>query len=258
MSTKVNALLNVAGLIFVLVLNSLANILPINGFNTGQISGFYPNYFVPAGFTFGIWSIIYIMLIGFVVCSIAAIGSKIDSNSKEVIQKASPLFQITCLLNGTWILLWHYLFLAASLIVMIMFLVVLIMLYNRISQFKYSITSFMRFWLYHTFVVYLGWISVATIANTTALFVGFGWQGNPMAPQTWSIVMILIALVLGFFFVGKKKEPAYGYVLSWAFFGIYASQMDQSRAVGIIAGFSVSVLLALTITVLIKRKKAIE
>jgi hypothetical protein len=198
------------------------------------------------------------MLIGFVVCSIAAIGSKIDSNSKEVIQKASPLFQITCLLNGTWILLWHYLFLAASLIVMIMFLVVLIMLYNRISQFKYSITSFMRFWLYHTFVVYLGWISVATIANTTALFVGFGWQGNPMAPQTWSIVMILIALVLGFFFVGKKKEPAYGYVLSWAFFGIYASQMDQSRAVGIIAGFSVSVLLALTITVLIKRKKAIE
>ena len=128
MSTKVNALLNVAGLIFVLVLNSLANILPINGFNTGQISGFYPNYFVPAGFTFGIWSIIYIMLIGFVVCSIAAIGSKMDPNSKGVIQKASPLFQITCLLNGTWILLWHYLFLAASLIVMILFLVVLIML----------------------------------------------------------------------------------------------------------------------------------
>ena len=255
MSPKANAILNVVGLIFVLVLNALANILPINGFNTGQISGFYPNYFVPAGFTFGIWSIIYIMLIGFVICSVAATGSKMDPNAKAVIQQASPLFQLTCLLNGSWILLWHHLFLVASLIVMLLFLTFLILIYVRIYKYKNVLSPFMRFWIYHTFLVYLGWISVATIANSTALFVGIGWQGNPLTPQTWSVVMISIALILGLFFVGIRKEPAYGYVLSWAFFGIYASQMDQSRAVGITAGLSVSILLALTFTVLIKRRK---
>jgi hypothetical protein len=255
MSPKANATLNIVGLIFVLALNALANILPINGYNTGQISGFYPNYFVPAGFTFSIWSIIYLMLIGFVVCSVAATGSKMEANSKQVIQRASPLFQFTCLLNGGWILLWHHLFLVASLIVMLFFLATLILLYIRINEFKNLLSPFMRFWVYHTFLVYLGWISVATIANATALFVGIGWQGNPLAPQTWSVVMILIALILGLFFVGKKKEPAYGYVLSWAFFGIYASQMDQSRAVGVTAGLSVSILLALTFTTLIKRRK---
>jgi benzodiazapine receptor len=254
MSPKANAILNTVGLIFVLALNALANILPINGFNTGQISGFYPNYFVPAGFTFGIWSIIYIMLIG---CSVAATGSKMDAKSREVIQRSSPLFQLTCLLNGSWIILWHHLFLVASVIVMLFFLAALILIYIRINEYKNLLSPFMRFWVYHTFLVYLGWISVATIANATALFVGIGWQGNPLAPQTWSVLMILIALLLGLFFVGMKKEPAYGYVLSWAFFGIYASQMDQSRAVGITAGLSVSILLALTFTMLIKRKKAL-
>ncbi len=71
MNLKINAFLNFLGLIIVIAVNALANILPINGLNTGQISGFYPNYFVPAGFTFGIWGIIYILLIGFVVFSIA-------------------------------------------------------------------------------------------------------------------------------------------------------------------------------------------
>jgi benzodiazapine receptor len=255
MSTKTNALLNIISLVFVLSLNALANILPINGYNTGQISAFYPNYFVPAGFTFGIWSIIYIMLIGFVICSIAAMGKKMDEQSKKLIQQASPFFQLTSLMNGTWILLWHHLFLGASVIVMIAFLVLLIMLYLRISPLKKTVSPFMRFWTYHTFLVYLGWISVATIANTTALFVGLGWQGTPLEPQTWSVILILIALVLGIFFSGKLKEPAYGFVLSWAFFGIYGGQMEQARLVGIVAGLSLSILLALTFTVLIKKSK---
>jgi hypothetical protein len=255
MSLKTNALLNVIVLVFVLTLNALANILPINGYNTGQISSFYPNYFVPAGFTFSIWSIIYIMLIGFVVCSVAATGKKMNEASKKLIQQASPFFQLTSILNGTWIFLWHHLFLAASFIVMIAFLILLIILYIKINSLKKTVAPGMRFWIYHTFLVYLGWISVATIANATALCVGIGWQGSPLEPQTWSILMIFIALVLGVFFVGRLKEPAYGFVLSWAFFGIYAGQMVSARGVGIMAGLSLSILLALTFTVLIKKNK---
>ena len=113
----------------------------------------------------------------------------------------------------------------------------------------------MKFWIHHTFVVYLAWICVATIANFTALFVGIGWQGSPLNATTWSVVMIIIALILGIFFVGKRKEPAYGYVLSWALIGIYARQMPVAKNVGMVAALAVCVLLALTITILIKSRK---
>ena len=109
MGSKLNALLNILGLIFVIVVNALANILPINGLNTGQISGFYPNYFVPAGFTFGIWGIIYVLLIGFVITSLAVAFGKHQDRLVNLLQKISLPFQITCLLNAGWILAWHYL-----------------------------------------------------------------------------------------------------------------------------------------------------
>ena len=132
MGSKVNALLNVAGLCLVLVVNALANILPINGYNTGQVSGFYPNFFVPAGFTFGIWGIIYLLLIGFVFCSLFAAFGKFNEAAKKAIHSAGPYFLVTCLLNAGWILAWHYLYLGLSVLIMFAFLLVLVLLFLSI------------------------------------------------------------------------------------------------------------------------------
>ncbi len=255
MSSKLNAFLNTLGFAVVLFVNTIASVSKINGYNTGEISDFYPNYFVPAGFTFSIWSVIYIMIIGFVVCSIAATGKKMAEPIKQVIQKISPYFQITCVLNIAWLLTWQYLYLVSSLIIMLAFLITLIILYIKIIGSKKTLTPFYRFWIYHTFVVYLAWICVATIANFTALFIGIGWQGSPLPEEIWSIVMILIALVLGIFFVGRRKEPAYGFVLSWAFFGIYAKQITAAKDISNVAALSICILLALNITILIKARR---
>lgn len=249
-------MLNVLGLIIVLSVNAMANILPINGFNTGQISGFYPNFFVPAGFTFGIWGIIYFLLIGFVFCSLFAAFGKFNEAAKTAINKAGPYFLLTCLLNASWIVAWHYLYLGLSLAIMIAFLTVLVLLFLSIRPFKNEMPFFYRLWAYHPFLVYLGWISVATIANVTALFVGIGWQGEPLSPQSWSIIMILIALLLSVFMVGKLKQPAFGFVLAWAFFGIYAKQVSEARIVGMTAGAAACFILSLTLTILFKFKKA--
>ena len=256
MSSKLNAFLNTLGFAVVLFVNTIASVSKINGYNTGEISDFYPNYFVPAGFTFSIWSVIYIMIIGFVICSIAATGKKMPEPVKEVIKKACPYFQITCVLNIGWIMTWQYLYLASSLLIMIAFLITLIILYTQIRKLKNTLTPFYRFWVYHTFLVYLAWICVATIANFTALFIGIGWQGSPLPEEIWSIIMIVIALVLSIFFVGRRKEPAYGFVLSWAFFGIYAKQLTAAKEVSTAAALSVCILLALNITILIKSRRA--
>ena len=54
---KVLAIVNVVGFIAVLVVNYLANALPIGGLSTGALSDLYPNLFVPAGLTFDAWRI---------------------------------------------------------------------------------------------------------------------------------------------------------------------------------------------------------
>jgi hypothetical protein len=254
MGSRLNALLNVAGLFLVLAVNALANILPINGYNTGQISGFYPNFFVPAGFTFGIWGIIYFLLIGFVFCSLFAAFGKFNEAAKTAINKAGPYFLATCVLNAGWIVAWHYLYLGLSLAIMVAFLLVLLRLYIAIRPMKNQMPFFYRLWTFHGFVVYLAWICVATIANVTALLVGVGWQGEPLSPQIWSMIMILVALVLGVFMVGKQKQPAFGFVLAWAFWGIYSAQSPESRMIGLTAGPAWAFIFSLTVTILIKSK----
>ena len=255
MRPKLNALLNLLGLILVIVVNALANILPINGLNTGQISGFYPNYFVPAGFTFGIWGIIYILLIGFVITSFAVAFGKPQDSLISLLQKISLPFQITCLLNAGWILAWHYLQLGLSLIIMIALLVFLAQIFLRIQTHIQPASKSFAFWMQQPFFVYLGWISVATIANITALFVGIGWQGGAIGPVMWSIIMIAIAFMLGCFFIIRYKTYAYAFVLSWAFFGIYSKQINDSKSVGYVALFASSALLALVISNAIKLRQ---
>jgi hypothetical protein len=251
-------ILNLLGFALVLTMNALANILPINGYNTGQVSAFYPNYFVPAGFTFGIWGIIYLLLMGYVICSLLSSLPSFPEKARKLIITTTPYFLVTCVLNASWIIAWHYLYLGLSLFVMLAFLFTLIKLFISIRNSKFELKPFYRFWIYHPFVVYLGWISVATIANFTALFVGIGWQGEPLSPTTWSILLISIALVLGIILVGIKKEPAYGFVFAWAFFGIHSGQLKDSTVVGYTAAIASSFILALTLTILIKSKKAIR
>ena len=255
MNVKMNAFLNLLGLALVIVVNALANILPINGLNTGQISGFYPNYFVPAGFTFGIWGIIYILLIGFVVFSIAISFGAGDAASDKIMQTVSFPFQITCLLNAGWILAWHYLQLGFSLVIMIGLLVFLCKIFLRIQKMERPSRTSYIFWLQQPFVVYLAWISVATIANATALLVGIGWQGGSIDPTFFSTAMILIGFILGVYFLIKFKQYSYAFVIAWALFGIYSNQINASKVVGYAALCSCSALLALSVIRLIDRRK---
>lgn len=256
MKLKLSSWGNFVGLLGVIVVNALANILPMNGLHTGEVSGFYPNYFVPAGFTFGIWGVIYILLIGFVFSGFAIAFGKPEASLINLLQKISFPFQITCLLNAGWILAWHHLQLGLSLAIMIALLVFLSKIY-LISQHQPSPSAkAFTFWLHQPFYVYLGWISVATLANFTALFVGIGWMGGWMGPISWSIIMICIAFVLGCFFTLRYQAYAYTIVLIWAFFGIYSKQIADAKPVGYTALFASSALSALIIINAIKMKHA--
>ena len=232
MSPKLLAILNWLALILMLTVNTLANTLPINGYNTGQVSAFYPNLFVPDGFTFSIWSVIYLLLIGFVVISTKWLWYRTDLVPGQLTSKISPLFIITCLLNAGWILAWHFLQVFASVIIMLFFLGMLIYIYLQLQSYRKTFSRVQKLFMYTPFVVYLGWISVATIANFTAFLVQLKWAGTPFTEAIWSIIMIVIASILGMIFIWKRSDRAYALVIAWALLGIYRGQSTQTPAIG--------------------------
>ena len=232
-ANKINALLQLVAFVLMIAFNAAANILPINGYNTGEISAMYPNYFVPAGFTFGIWSVLYLLQAWWVLLSLKiAYGKEDDLSAVAIISLLMPYFSIACLLNASWILAWHFLQVELSLSIMVLLLLVLISLYVQLRAFTVAPEGWISWVIPVVFVTYLAWISVATIANATALLVKLDVKGIFNNEPVWSVAMILVALLLGYLMGYKRREPAYAFVLCWAFFGIYKGQLDQSDLVG--------------------------
>jgi hypothetical protein len=205
--------------------NALANILPINQLNTGQISAFYPNLFVPAGFTFSIWGIIYLLLINYAISyTYFTVLSDKFPKVAAYLSVINKWFWVTCFLNASWILAWHYLWIWTSVIIMLLFLSTLIYIFITGKEKESSLNKTQSFLLYTPFLVYLGWISVATIANTTALLVKIDWNGLGISPVTWSLIMMVTATILAIYFILIEKTVSYSLVIMWALWGIRAAR----------------------------------
>jgi hypothetical protein len=238
----------------VIAVNALANILPINGYNTGQISAFYPNAFVPAGFTFSIWGVIYLLLL-FYTIGFTYYTLKQEQHPKAFIfiERINTYFLLTCIFNMSWIIAWHYLQIELSLVIMLLFLITLIQLFLKSNTIARDLTLSQRFILQTPFIVYLGWISVATIANTTALLVAYKWTALSIAPVYWSASMILIALLLAVLMLKKFKAVPFALVVTWALWGIKASQGSVYPLIQSITTVSVACLFVMIAITLIKR-----
>jgi hypothetical protein len=210
--------------------NYLANALPINGKTTKQLSDQYPNLFVPAPITFTIWGVIYLLLLIFCIRQSKGFFSKtIDLATKQVVESIGPRFIITCILNAAWIVAWHHEHLFFSIIIMVSLLMQLIginlqvkkrNLTNNITQGTISKIAF---------GVYLGWICIATIANTTALLVFFGWAGFGQAPVFWTSTMIIIGAIIACWSIIKLKNFYIGSAVIWAFIGIFIERIGATE-----------------------------
>lgn len=211
----------ILALISTLVINYLSNALPINGMTPGDISDRFPVRFTPAGYVFAIWSVIYLGLMAYAVFQ--ALPS----------QRANPRlraigwpFVLTCLANSSWIFAWHYGFFPLSLGLMLVLLGGLIAIYLRLLPAYTTVSAGERWSTHIPFHIYLGWITVATIANTTIVLYDQGWRGAPLNEPLWAAIMVVIAALVGLVFALRMRDVAYTLVLVWAFFGIYVKQND--------------------------------
>lgn len=223
MNTKGISILNFITFALVLTVNALANILPINGLTTGEVSDNYINLFTPAGFTFSIWGLIYTLLGIFVVYQLVL--SFRNENSK-FIEDIGYWFIISNILNSLWIYTWHNLMISINLVIMILLLVSLIMVYQRLDIGHSRDDKKIKMLVHVPFSIYLGWISVATIANFSAFFVSLNWNGFGLSETFWTVLVISVAILLGIIFTIKNKDVFYTLVVVWAFVGILSKRLS--------------------------------
>ena len=200
-------------------LNYLGGAGKINDISTGEVSGLYPNLFTPAGFTFIIWGVIYLFNLAFVIHQ-AYKAFFLQENFDSRLNQGFFFISIT---NAVWIVAWHRLAIGYSLFLMFVLLFFLIATYFQSTRPKYNteyVTEYMNF------SIYLGWISVATIANTAIFLTTTGVSPYGQLAGILTMIVIAVAIGLALYFILGQSNLWYALVILWASYGIYAAR-DQ-------------------------------
>jgi hypothetical protein len=195
----------------------------INGISAGNVSANYPTLFTPAGYTFSIWGLIYLLSLIFVV---RLIWISINQTNDHKIVIISGLYLLSCLLNISWIYAWHNIRIILSEFLMIALLVNLILLYQVVSKRTHSsLWSYLS--TYTPISIYLGWITIAMVANTSVMFTYLGWDGSPLKESYWAITMIIVAAFINLVLLIKKRDIFFALVYLWAVYGIIVARSND-------------------------------
>lgn len=215
---------NLVTVLIALTVNILASALPLNGQNTGEISDRFEVYFVPAGYVFAIWGIIYIGWIAFVI-------HQFQPSQKESprLRRLGYLFALSNLFNAGWLFAWHYNLFGLSVLIMLALLGLLVASYLRLDVNRIRVSIAERWSVDIPFSIYLGWITVATVANVTSWLYSIGWSGFGISAPLWAVIMIAVASVLGLLMTVTRRDAAYAFVLAWSFIGIAIKQAAASN-----------------------------
>ena len=245
MKTAKYRIANFIGFVAMVTINYLSNYIPFNGLTQAQISEKYANFFVPAGVTFAIWGVIYLLLGVFVFHqAIGLLRNRFEKDS-EYLHKIGWLFFLSCLANIAWLFAWHYQRLFLSVIIMLVLLITLAVIYRRLDIGRREVSKKMKYIVHLPFSIYLGWISVATIANVSALFVDLGWIGFGLVGTIWTIIAIAMAIYLGHLILRTRGDIAYTAVIIWALLGILIKRLkvDTYPDTGVVIVTIVGILL---------------
>jgi hypothetical protein len=239
---------NLLTVIFALAVNILAATLPLNGQDTGEISDRFKVFFVPAGYVFSIWGIIYI---GWIALTIFQLRPSQKDNPR--LRRLGYLFALSNIANAVWLFCWHYNAFGLSVLVMLALLGLLIASYLTLDVNRSSVSR-AEYWSVDVlFSVYLGWITVATVANITDWLYFVGWDGFGIAAQTWTVIMLAIASLLGLAMAITRRDVGYLSVLVWAFVGIAVKQTPAPTVV-LTAWIAAGAMLVLAVYSLIRRR----
>jgi len=226
------------------VINGLAVALPLNGLSTAQISDRFPVLVTPANYVFGVWSLIYLLLAVFTVYQ--ALPSR---RQDPVLRSIGSLPVVAGVLNALWVVVWHYELFALTVPTMLALLGTLIVIHTRLRTARER-GGAGRWLVALPFSVYLGWITVATIANISQMLYWAGYRGAPLSEDAWAVIVLVVGVAIAAVMLLRERDWAFALVIVWAYVGIAAKQ--SSSVVDAVALACVLLVLAITAIVLIR------
>ena len=250
-SLRTLQLSNAASTALMFVINMLASVGLINNTTPGALSDRLPNLFVPSGLTFSIWGIIYVLMFLFVAYQMRGSASR-DVGDSAYLGKIGRLFVASNAFNVAWIFAWHYELVPVSLVFMILLFVSLLAIYLRleIGDPRKTISLKKKLFYQVPFSVYLGWITVATIANVTAVLVSLGIEPYTGLAVVWTIVVITVATLIAALVLWTRRDIAYSLVIVWALVGIVVKRLDPTYFVELTVATSAGIGAAVILIVL--------
>ena len=210
---------NIFALVVVIAVNALANILQFGGNTTGAVSAKYHSLFTPAGFTFMIWALIYLLLAAFVVYQ-----SLPSQRENEALARVSAWFKVGCVANTLWMFTWHLEWIMVALLLIVLLLYSLARIYASLGVVDDTATAGGRWFVQLPFSVYLGWVAVATIANASAMQAALGWNDLGLDAVAWTLAKIVLAGMIGAWALFRRRDIAFALTVAWAAWGIAAGQ----------------------------------
>lgn len=209
---KLLKLITVGSTFLMIIINLLSNALPINNQTTAAISDSFKVYFVPAGYVFSIWGIIYIGLLAF---NAFVLKSRSNRLTNQILIAAI----VSNIANSVWIFLWHYNQPVISVLAMLVLLISLIYIYLNFNSRK-DLTKNEYYFVKIPFSIYLGWISVATIANITVALYSLDWNGFGISDVNWAVIMVIVAAALSLLMLLRHRDIFFSAVIVWVLVGI--------------------------------------
>jgi benzodiazapine receptor len=239
---------NIGAFVLVIAVNGLANALPIGGQTTGEVSAKYPSLFTPAGFTFSIWGVIYTGLLLFLIYQ-----SLPAQRQSESLAKIGTLFKLNCVFNAVWIFAWHYDLLIVSLLLMGGILATLVLIYRSLGAGLGHASLLEKLCVHAPFSLYVGWITVATIANISAVQINAGLDDAGLSAIDWTLLKLAIAGAIGATVIAIRGDVLYISVVAWAAFGIVSKQAATPEVAGAAATLSMLAIFIGVISLVRKR-----
>ena len=239
---------NIIAYVATLAINGLAGTTLLNGRTTAQVSDLYSNPFTPAGYVFAIWGIIYALLLVFVIYQFLP-----KQKDKPFQKQIGALFILSSVFNIIWLFLWQYDYITVSVVLMFALLSSLVAVYLRLGIGKSKVPLSEKLCVYLPFSIYLGWITVASIANVAAALVSVGWNGFGLSAETWAIIAMGIALIVTLIVIVARRDIAYSLVVVWALLGIAVKQSLYPNIVTVAEIGALIILVALALSLAASR-----
>jgi hypothetical protein len=239
----------VLAFLLTMAVNVAANAVPINGQMTREISDRFEVFVIPAGYVFAIWGVIYLLLGAFTT------WQALPRNREDAaLRRLGYLPALAGVLNATWLVLFHYEQWVLALGFIVALLLTLIAVHLRLWEHRDQLRG-TPFWTVRApWSVYLGWVTVATIANTAQTLAGTGFDGFGIEPAIIAAVVLAVGIAIAATFVHRFRDAAYGLVIVWAYVGVAVKESD-TLVVAAVAAAGAVIVAALVVAALVRGRE---